>query len=316
MVRGCLVDKKSSLALAPGNPLISSSLPLSHRHTRGRSLLRARFLPKQPWESSIAFGGDERLAGIVAAGVQHARTCAWRRQRRCDACAPAVVRRLPGARKARGLRRRDGRLLRRLRSHRRRHGRGRGLQRRRRRRQQVGSVYVFHRATAAPVYQVAKDGRRHLVGPLRRLVAIDGATVVVGASGAGRRSSLRLPHDRRRATYVEVAKLTADDASIDQFGGPAAIAGGTTWSQLWRRDAGSKSGLAHAFPRPTAGCRMTRWPSDGRRRRRPGLLRYRWRSTATLLWSGLRYHRHGPWLGLATPPHKRRRRNVRPGGHA
>ena len=35
MVRGCLVDKKSSLALAPGNPLISSSLPLSLRHTRG-----------------------------------------------------------------------------------------------------------------------------------------------------------------------------------------------------------------------------------------------------------------------------------------
>ena len=43
MVRGCLVDKKSSLALAPGNPLISSSPTLPPAHTGALSAAGAIF---------------------------------------------------------------------------------------------------------------------------------------------------------------------------------------------------------------------------------------------------------------------------------
>ena len=76
------------------------------------------------------------------------------------------------------------------------------------------------------------------------------------------RRGLRLPHEDG-ATYVEVAKLTAADASSDDsFGWSVAIKGNTiVVGARGDDDGGASSGSAYVSARPTAGPRTTSWPS-------------------------------------------------------
>ena len=81
-------------------------------------------------------------------------------------------------------------------------------------------------------------------------VAVDGDTVVIGATGAGTGGAVYvLRTSDGGATYVEVAKLTASDAAAnDSFGTSVAIDGGTIVVGAYRDDdAGSASGSAYVF---------------------------------------------------------------------
>jgi hypothetical protein len=116
-----------------------------------------------------------------------------------------------------------------------------------------GSVYVFEKSTWGTYDQVAKltasdAAANDLFGSS---VAIDGATVVVGAyvNYPGGSTYVFRTTDGG-ATYVEVAKLTADDAgSIDQFGISVAIAGDTivVGAYIHTHDSNSQAGSAYVF---------------------------------------------------------------------
>ncbi|CAH0379937.1 unnamed protein product [Pelagomonas calceolata] len=115
-----------------------------------------------------------------------------------------------------------------------------------------GSVYVFEKSTWGTYDQVAKltasdAAANDLFGSS---VAIDGATIVIGASSAGTGGAVYVFRTTDGgATYVEVAKLTADDAAaIDQFGISVAIAGDTIVVGVdGDDDGGSASGSAYVF---------------------------------------------------------------------
>ena len=78
-------------------------------------------------------------------------------------------------------------------------------------------------------------------------VAIDGDTVVIGATGAGTGGAVYvLRTSDGGATYVEVAKLTASDAaSGDRFGDSVAIDGNTVVVGAYFKN--SESGSAYVF---------------------------------------------------------------------
>ena len=81
-------------------------------------------------------------------------------------------------------------------------------------------------------------------------VAVDGDTVVIGATGAGTGGAVYVRRTSDGgATYVEVAKLTASDAaSGDRFGVSVAIDGDTiVVGANSDDDAGSSSGSAYVF---------------------------------------------------------------------
>ena len=81
-------------------------------------------------------------------------------------------------------------------------------------------------------------------------VAIDGGTVVVGATGAGTGGAVYvLRTTDGGATYDQVAKLTAaDGAASDTFGGSVAIDGVTiVVGACCDDDGGSNSGSAYVF---------------------------------------------------------------------
>ena len=81
-------------------------------------------------------------------------------------------------------------------------------------------------------------------------VAIDGNTVIIGATGAGTGGAVYiLRTSDGGATYVEVAKLTASDAATsDRFGLSVAIAGDTiVVGASGDDDAGSSSGAVYVF---------------------------------------------------------------------
>ena len=82
-------------------------------------------------------------------------------------------------------------------------------------------------------------------------VAIDGTTIVVGAhyENSRRGAVYVFRTSDVGATYVEVATLTAADATAyDDFGVSVAIDGDTVVvGAYWDDDAGSKSGSAYVF---------------------------------------------------------------------
>ena len=92
-----------------------------------------------------------------------------------------------------------------------------------------GSVYVFRTSDGGATYdQVAKltAADAALVDYFGNSVAIDGATVVVGAYGDGSASGAAYVFRTSDggATYGQVAKLTAADAAaFDRFGYSVAI---------------------------------------------------------------------------------------------
>jgi len=117
-----------------------------------------------------------------------------------------------------------------------------------------GAVYVFRTTDGGATYaQVAKltasdaaesDG-------FGRKVAIDGETVVVGASGENsqRGAVYVFRTSDGGATYAQVAKLTASDAAEDDFFGVSVAIDGSTIvvGASGDDDAGSKSGSAYVF---------------------------------------------------------------------
>jgi hypothetical protein len=116
-----------------------------------------------------------------------------------------------------------------------------------------GSVYVFRTNNGVTYSQVAKltaaDAAANDYFGIS--VAIDGATVVVGAHRKdgykGAVYLLRTTDDG--ATYSQVAKVTASDAADnDYFGGSVAIDGGTVVvGAVGDDDSGSASGSAYVF---------------------------------------------------------------------
>jgi len=115
-----------------------------------------------------------------------------------------------------------------------------------------GSVYVFEKSTWGTYDQVAKltasdAAANDLFGSS---VAIDGATIVIGASSAGTGGAVYVFRTSDGgATYDEVAKLTAADAAVeDTFGLSVAIAGDTIVVGAYGDDdGGSASGSAYVF---------------------------------------------------------------------
>jgi len=123
---------------------------------------------------------------------------------------------------------------------------------------QSGSAYVFRTSDGGATYaEVAKLTASDAAGGDRfgGSVAIDGATVVVGAyskdDDAGSQSGsvyvFRTTDDG--ATYGQVAKLTASDAAVsDFFGWSVAIDGDTiVVGAMYDDDAGTSSGAAYVF---------------------------------------------------------------------
>ena len=117
-----------------------------------------------------------------------------------------------------------------------------------------GSVYVFR--TSDGYDQVAKLTAVDAAywDNFGRSVAIDGGTVVVGASGdddggSGSGSVYVFRTTDGGASYGQLAKLTAADASSsDYFGVPVAIAGGTVVvGAPYDDDAGPSSGSVYVF---------------------------------------------------------------------
>ena len=83
-----------------------------------------------------------------------------------------------------------------------------------------------------------------------RSVAIDGDTVIIGATGAGTGGAVYVFRTTDGgATYAQVAKLTASDAAAeDWFGYSVAIAGTTVVVGAYKDDdAGSESGSVYIF---------------------------------------------------------------------
>ena len=116
-----------------------------------------------------------------------------------------------------------------------------------------GSVYVFEKSTWGTYDQVAKLTAADAAtwDSFGVSVAIDGATIVIGATGASTGGAVYvcLTTDGG-AKYVEVAKLTADDAaSIDQFGISVAIAGDTIVVGAFydTHDYNNQAGSAYVF---------------------------------------------------------------------
>ncbi len=80
-------------------------------------------------------------------------------------------------------------------------------------------------------------------------VAVDGDTVVIGAYGAGTGGAVYVFHTSDGgATYGQVAKLTASDAAVGEFGSSVAIFGATVVvSAPWDDASHSYSGEAYVF---------------------------------------------------------------------
>ena len=116
-----------------------------------------------------------------------------------------------------------------------------------------GSVYVFRTSDGGATYgQVAKLTASDAAGDkFGYSVAIDGATIVVGAPN-GEAAYVFLTTDGG-ATYGQVAKLTSADAAAryDSFGYSVAIAGDTVVSGSFIGAAFVFSPLAPAVPQPT-----------------------------------------------------------------
>jgi len=117
-----------------------------------------------------------------------------------------------------------------------------------------GSVYVFRTSDGGASYdQVAKliAADRAQSDRFGNSVAIDGATVVVGAYWENNQqgSAYVFHTSDGGATYDEITKLTASDAAAyDKFGISVAIDGGTVVvGSYWDDDHGSKSGSAYVF---------------------------------------------------------------------
>jgi hypothetical protein len=115
-----------------------------------------------------------------------------------------------------------------------------------------GSAYIFHTSDGGATYgQVAKLTASDAASGdyFGRSVAIDGDTVVIGASGddswRGAVYVFRMIGD----SYSQVAKLTASDAAVDDwFGFSVAIDGGTVViGAFGDDDAGDRSGSAYVF---------------------------------------------------------------------
>ena len=141
-----------------------------------------------------------------------------------------------------------------------------------------GSVYVFRTSDGGATYgQVAKLTASDAASndEFGISVAIDGATVVVGAygdddDGSNSGSVYVFRTSDGGATYGQVAKLTASDAaSNDEFGISVAIDGDTIVAGAYMDDdGGDASGSAYVFELPTAPTPMaplatntTRFPS-------------------------------------------------------
>jgi hypothetical protein len=116
-----------------------------------------------------------------------------------------------------------------------------------------GSVYVFEKSTWGTYDQVAKLTAADAAtwDSFGVSVAIDGATIVIGATLASTGGAVYVFRTTDGgATYVEVAKLTADDAaSIDDFGRSVAIAGDTivVGASLDTHDYNIQAGSAYVF---------------------------------------------------------------------
>ena len=116
-----------------------------------------------------------------------------------------------------------------------------------------GSVYVFRTSDGGATYgQVAKLTASDAAGDkFGYSVAIDGATIVVGAPN-GEAAYVFLTTDGG-ATYDEIAKLTPSDGTAGYFGSSVALAGGTVVVGAYADDDGSflsaktKSGSAYVF---------------------------------------------------------------------
>ncbi|OUT70502.1 MAG: hypothetical protein CBB79_09255 [Synechococcus sp. TMED19] len=116
-----------------------------------------------------------------------------------------------------------------------------------------GSAYVFLTTNGGATYdQVAKLTAADAAANdyFGGSVAIDGATIVVGAIGAGTGGAVYIFRTTDGGvTYGQVAKLTADDAATDDyFGGSVAIDGDTiVVGADGDDDGGSSSGAVHVF---------------------------------------------------------------------
>jgi len=120
-----------------------------------------------------------------------------------------------------------------------------------------GSAYVFLTTDDGTTYvEVAKLTASDAAAYDRFgiSVAIDGATIVVGAftdddAGSNSGSTYVFRTTDGGATYGQVAKLTASDAAVDDyFGYSVAIDGATiVVGAIWDDDAGSNSGSAYVF---------------------------------------------------------------------
>jgi hypothetical protein len=122
-----------------------------------------------------------------------------------------------------------------------------------------GSAYVFRTTDGGATYaQVAKLTASDAAADddFGNSVAIDGDTIVVGASsdddgGSQSGSAYVFRTTDGGATYDEIAKLTASDASYnDEFGWSVAIAGGTIVVGAYMKDSDAGdmySGSAYVF---------------------------------------------------------------------
>ena len=130
----------------------------------------------------------------------------------------------------------------------------------------TGAAYVFRTTDGGTTYdEVAKltSADAAAADNFGSSVAIDGATVVVGARGDDGGSAYVFLTTDGGATYGQVAKLTASDAeSGDQFGLSVAIYGDTV--VIGARDdddGGSASGSAYVFSPPAPTVQPTPEPS-------------------------------------------------------
>ena len=130
-------------------------------------------------------------------------------------------------------------------------------------------LYVFHTTDGGATYdQLAKFTASDAAASdnFGTSVAIDGATVVVGANGdddfgsaSGSAYVFALPAP---TDYAETAKLTAADAAAsDNFGGSVAIDGDVIVVGAYRRRPRSGGARSTSSARATAAPRTTRWPS-------------------------------------------------------
>ena len=132
-----------------------------------------------------------------------------------------------------------------------------------------GAVYVFRTTDGGATYdEVAKLTAADAAADdsFGGSVAIDGDTVVIGATGASTGGAVYVFRTSDGgATYDQVAKLTADDgATGDQFGISVAIDGETIVIGASRdNDGGTYSGSAYVFspPAPTAQPTLTPQPT-------------------------------------------------------